>query len=181
MFADRLPLATIALLGAAALAGCATGPRVRADQDSTVSLASYKTFAFYEKAETDDSRYTTLLTSRLRDATRKQLENRGYVYDEATPQLRVNFHVKVVEKQDVQTTLHGAVPYRTYAPWRGYPQVETITYKAGTLGIDVVDTQRKALVWLGLAEGTMSNAALADPGTSIDKAVEAIFKQFPNG
>jgi hypothetical protein len=162
----------------AVISGCATGPTVRIDKDPAANLAAYKTFAFFEQLATDRARYSTITTSRLKQATMLEMKKLGYVYDEANPQLRVNFFLNVSDRQKVQQT-PGAGParFRGYGTWYGY---ETVDYKAGTLGIEIVDVTKNVLVWQGVAEGKVSAEAMKNPGPALDATVAEIFRNFTN-
>ena len=162
--------------------GCATGPTVRVDMDPSANLRSYKTFAFFEPVSTDDNKYTTLTSTRLKQSTRAQLERLGFVYiDEEEPDLRVNFYLKVVDKQALQSTGSNYYTYRgdRYGTWSGYPNVTTVDYREGTLIVELVDAKRKQLVWQGVAEGEIKEKALKNPGPALDRAVTKIFSNFP--
>ena len=116
-------LITIAL--SSVIASCSSGPQIRVDGDPTVNLSSYKTFGFFQQVETDKSKYTTMISSRLKDATRRELQKRGYQEAEANPQLLVNFNTNVENRTDVQSTPSaGYYGYRAgaYGMWAGYPQ-----------------------------------------------------------
>ncbi|HEY6641900.1 DUF4136 domain-containing protein [Povalibacter sp.] len=175
---------------AAGLAACASGPTIRADADPTVNLSSYKTFGFYEKVSTDRSAYTTLISTRLKEATRTELTKRGYTFTETNPQLLANFNLNIENRQDVQSTpsagvgvgMGGYYGYRSgmYGVWGGYPQdVETVHYQVGTLAIDLVDAAKKQLVWQGTAEGRINKKAIENPGPAIDSVVGEIFAKYP--
>lgn len=177
-------LATIAAV--AGLSACASGPEVRADADPSANLRSYKTFGFYERVSTDKNAYTTLVSTRLKDATRRELEKRGYQYSQANPQLLANFNVNIENRQDVQSTpgmgVGGYYGYRAgmYGVWGGYPQdIETVHYQEGTLSIDLVDAAKKQLVWQGTAQGRVNKKAVENPGPAIDSVVSEIFTKFP--
>jgi len=165
------------------LCGCATGPEIRVDMDPSANLRSYHTFAFFDAVSTDSGPYSSLLSSRLKQSTRAQLERLGFVYAEAEaePDLRVNFFLKVVDKQQVRSSPSGYYGYRSgyYGTWSGYPYVETIDYREGTLSIDLVDAKRKQLVWQGVAEGEVQDEAVKNPGPAVDKVVSKIFSNFP--
>jgi len=90
-------LALFALL----LTACATGPRVSTDSDPQADFARYRTFAFHQPLAIETRGYSTLLSAQLKDEARKQMESRGYVYDEAAPDLRVNLNAFVEEKANV--------------------------------------------------------------------------------
>jgi hypothetical protein len=170
------------------LGGCASGPSIRVDQDPAANLTTYKTFGFFTPLATDQAGYSTLLTARLKDSTRRELERRGYAYEESSPELRVNFNVNVAEKTEVRSSPsmsvgYGYYGYRggMYGAWNGYPyDVETTNYKQGTLTIDVVDAARKSLVWQGVAEGRISKKVMENPAPAIDAAVTQIFANFPS-
>lgn len=182
-YAMKRALSTL-VLTAAMISACASGPTIRADADPSANLASYKTFSFFDDLATDKSSYTTMLTSRLKAATQRELESRGYKMVDSNPQLLVNFNVNVQEKADVESTpgVGGYYGYRMgmYGMWAGYPQdVHTTHYKAGTLTIDVVDASKRQLVWQGVAEGRIHKSALENPGAAIDQAVADIFTKYP--
>lgn len=159
---------------AAALAGCTSTPQVRADQAPGTDLGAYKTFAFYDHPGTDGARYGSITTQRLKAATRAQMEQRGYAYSEQSPQLLVNFMLRVAEKQEIRST-PGRFGYRGF----GGGTIDTERYQAGTLRIDIVDAQRQALAWQGVAEGRLGEEALQSPGPAMEQAVTEVFARFP--
>lgn len=177
----------IALLAVSMLVGaCASGPEIRANANPGANLASYKTFGFFYPLATDKNSYSTILTSHLKDATRRELEKRGYQYVTSDPQLLVNFAANVSQQADVRSTpaAGGYYGYRAgmYGTWAGYPQdVETVHYKEGTLSIDLIDAEKKQLVWQGLAEARITKAMTDNPGAAIDKVVTEIFTKYPVG
>lgn len=177
-------LASLIAVTAAFAAGCQSGPEVRADSDPGANLASYRTFAFFDDVSKQPSGYTTMLASRLKSATQRELETRGLRMDSNAPQLLVNFHVNVQERTDVQSTptAGGFYGYRAglYGMWPGYPQdVHTTHYKQGTLAIDLVDATKRQLVWQGVAEGRINKSAIENPESAIDTVVGEIFKKYP--
>jgi hypothetical protein len=113
--------AGVALLAAAvaATAACASRPDVRHDQDASVDLTAYRSFAFYDSPAL---RYTSLLEQRLRQATRAQLERAHCVYDERDPDLRVNYLLHVLDKQELRST-----PGTGYRGWNG-ARLETVVH-----------------------------------------------------
>lgn len=164
-------LAALAAIAAVA-AGCATKPDVRTDQEPGSDLAAYQTFAFFAPS---DNNYMSLLEKHLRAATREQLERQHYRYDERNPDLRVNYSLQVVDKQELQSSSPG---HLTYGPWL-YTGVETVAYRQGTLAIDLVDASRNALVWRAVAEGRLDRKAMEQPGPTIDAVVGELFTRFP--
>ncbi|GIK33610.1 MAG: hypothetical protein AMXMBFR45_16560 [Gammaproteobacteria bacterium] len=169
------------------LAGCASGPSIRVDGDPSVNFGAYRSFGFFEPLATDKAGYSTLLTARLKDAARREMTAKGYVYDEANPELRLNFNVNLVDKTEIRSSPsvgagYGYYGYRhgLYGAWGGYPyDVETTNYKQGTLTIDVVDAVRKALVWQGVAEARITQKIRENPAGAVDAAVTQILAGFP--
>ncbi len=181
-------LAPAALSSLLLLAGCASGPKIIVDRDPSVDMTAYKTFGFFDQVATDKAQYTTIVTNRLKQATRDNLERRGYRYTEDSPDLRANFYLKVVQKQEIRSSpsvgMGGYYGYRggAYGAWSSYPyDVDTVDYREGTLSIDLVDAKKNSLVWQGLAEGRVSDEARKNPGPAIDAVVAEIFANFPNG
>jgi Domain of unknown function (DUF4136) len=174
-------LITIAL--SSVIASCSSGPQIRVDGDPTVNLSSYKTFGFFPTVETDKSKYTTMISSRLKDATRRELQKRGYQEAEANPQLLVNFNTNVENRTDVQSSPSaGYYGYRAgaYGMWAGYPQdVRTTHYQEGTLAIDLVDAAKKQLVWQGIAQARITKSMRENPTETIDSVVADIFAEYP--
>jgi uncharacterized protein DUF4136 len=163
--------------------GCTSGPQIRADSDPSVNLGSYKTFAFFDPLATDKGQYGTMLTSRLKSSTQRELERRGLQQTSTSPQLLVNFNVNIQNRTDVESApTAGFYGYRAgmYGMWAGYPQdVRTTHYQQGTLAIDLVDATKRQLVWQGVAEGRIHKSALEDPSAAIDKTVGEIFTKYP--
>jgi uncharacterized protein YuzB (UPF0349 family) len=158
------------------LAGCASRPEIRLDKDPNIDLGSYQTFAFFDPVATDKSRYTTLVSGRLKQATRDELERRNYVYSETNPDLRINFYLNVVDRQDVRVTPASVGPF-AFRTWAS--EIDTVNYRQGTLSVDVVDSKQNLLVWQGIAEGRLSRKALENPGPVIEQTVSEVFTGFP--
>lgn len=183
------PFALLALLGlTGGLTACSSRPEIRADADPTVNLSAYKTFGFFEKVSTDKNAYTTLISTRLKDAASNELTKRGYTHSQTDPQLLVNFNLNIENRQDVQSTpsmgvgYGGYYGYRAgmYGVWGGYPQdIETVHYQVGTLAIDLVDSAKQQLVWQGTAQGRLNKKAVENPGPAIDTVVGEIFAKYP--
>lgn len=172
-----------------ALGACATGPRLFANQDPGADFALYKTFSFAAPLDTDRPQYASVLSSYLKDATRRELEARGYRYVEAGGDLTVNFHVETREK--VQTTQtptgpamgmgYGYYGYRgmNYGVWSGY-QTEVRQYTEGTLNVDLVDSARKRLVWEGVAVGRINDQVRENLQAAIDGVIPQVFQKYPH-
>jgi len=126
---------------------------------------------------TDRSRYTSLMSSHLKEATRDQLQRRNYVYSDARPDLRVNFFVRVDQRHSVRSVPTAGPGFRGYS-LRGNT-VDVSEYRQGTLVVEVVDARRNALVWQGVAEGVVDDDAMKNPGLTVDSVIRQIFETYP--
>lgn len=176
-------------LAALALAGCAAvGPEIRTDHDAAVDFSRYATFAFMDRAERGQAMtYDTIGDRRVIASVTRALEDRGYRRVESEPDLLVNFAISTEDVQDVRTVPSAGLPPYWYG-WRGgyyYPwpayTYETYVdrYERGTLFIDLVDAERRQLVWEGRAVGRITKATREDPAGALDNAVAEIFARYP--
>lgn len=156
-------------------AGCTSSPNIRLDRNPSAHLETYRSFAFFEPVSTDQSLYTTIISGRLKKATRDELERRNYVYDEKNPDLRVNFSLHVMDRQELR-----AMPAPGLLGARfGFNELDTVNYRQGTLSVDVVDAHKHELVWQGIAEGRINKKSVENPGPAVDKVVNEMFTGFP--
>jgi hypothetical protein len=167
---------TVTVLVLFLLAGCTTAPTVRIDKEPAANLAGYRTFSFYERLSTDRPSYSSIMSTRLKQATRDELERHGYVYSEQDPDLKVNFNLRVAERQEVRSYPTNAGVFVRRA---GIQDVDVIQYRHGTVSIDLVDNRRKSLIWQGIADGRVDDKVLEDPGKAIDTVVRHIFVGLP--
>jgi hypothetical protein len=177
-------LVRIGVLSLLALsAGCASKPEIRVDADPSANLSSYQSFSFFSELATDKSQYSTMITSRLKDATRREMQKRGYTEAPQDAQLLVNFNTNVQSRTEVHSSPSaGFYGYRSgmYGSWASYPtDVYTKQYKEGTLAIDIVDAQKKQLVWQGVAQARLTDAMLKKPDETIDSIIADIFEKYP--
>lgn len=182
-----------ALLGAVLVAaGCSSGPRVRAERDATADFSRYRTFAFAEPLGTDRAGYQTMVSQYLKAATQRELEARGLRLVEADPQLLVNFNGKLSEKFRATAAPSSSITfgygrggyygYRSgiYTTWPLYPpEPQVQPYTEGTLNIDVIDAERKQMIWEGVAVGRVTDETMENLKPKIDEAVRAIFANYP--
>jgi hypothetical protein len=186
---NRIKLICVAAVAAVAT-GCATKPDYRVDYDPSVDCKAYQTFGYFEQLGTDQAGYSSLVTQHFKNATRREMEKLGYTYTETNPDLLVNFNASSSDKTEVRTRqvpsmgygMTGYYGYRgmMYSPFPMYEtEVETVNYKVGTVNVDVVDAERKVLVWEGLVEGRLTKKAMENPRAAIDAVVTELFTRYP--
>jgi Domain of unknown function (DUF4136) len=168
------------------LAGCETSkPTIRANTDPSANLAAYHTYSFAANPGTNRGGYSTPLTSYFQDAIRREMDTRGYKYVEAGGDLIVNFNANARENVDIESTPGPAVGYYGY---RGgmyggaiveSPDIQTVRYKVGTVNVDIVDANRKQLLWEGIAEGRLTDQVMKNPQGAVSAVVTEMFTRFP--
>jgi hypothetical protein len=184
----RLPLVAALAALAALVTGCASGPEVRGDYDRAADFGKYRTYNFLAATGADGTEFKSIAQQMLQQAASREMEARGYVKSE-NPDLLINFKGKLEEKTDIQSTpapYYG--PSYGYRGWGGAPfgaygyggtEVTTRRYNVGTLVMDVIDREKRQVVYQGGIEGVVTSKMMQDRQGSIDNAVTAIFAQYP--
>lgn len=184
MRSTHVPLRTrmLVLAGCLLLAACASGPEIRRDVSPTADFAHYRTFGFFPELATDRAGYETVFTERLKRATRRNMEAKGYQYSDQDPDLYVNFFANVEDRQEIRSTpvTVGFYGYRRSLYYGfGTQELETVAYRHGTLSIDLIDRVQKRLVWNATAEGRVADEARRNPGPAIDAVVDRMMRPLP--
>jgi hypothetical protein len=176
----------LALCAAVLLAGCASnrGPDTRIDYDKSVDFSVYRTFGFPKETGTDRGGYSTLVTSYFKNSVTTAMEARGYKYEAEHPDLLVNFFMNTRERTELRPGMDpraGYYGYRygLYSPWPLYDDDRTVTYKIGTINVDIVDAEKKQLVWEGVSEGRVSDEMMANPKVTVNAVVTELMRQYP--
>ncbi len=186
MQTHRLSAWLLAACSLLVLAGCVTGPRVRTDFDPEADFARYKSWAFYQPIAMEESGYSTYLTDRIKADLRNEMASRGYAYDEASPDLRVNFQGIVEDKTDVYSV--PRTDYQVFYSYRArryfavpfwYDETQVRNYREGTLTVDLVDAARNRLVWTGSAIGRVTRKTPQERMQDTDRAIAEIFLRYP--
>ena len=173
------PLTLIALLmlGAVSLAACQT-VRVDSDYDETVDFSSYETFGWLPQPRNAprNDQINDILDNRIKRAIEAEIVADGYQKNQrGRPDLYVVYHTATERKIDRTYIERWGYNRRGQPRRRGAVRVES--YKEGTLIIDLVDAERRELVWRGTATGAVSDLTQTDK--KLFGAVERIFEAFP--
>ena len=186
------PLSTrlLGLLAATiVVAGCASTPTVRSDYDKSADFGRYRTFGFIDQAGgPGDSK--SLVMQTLEAAATREMIARGYTLATENPDLLINFNGKLEDRTDVQS-----VPGPTYGPtwgyggWYGAPyggwgvaastQVTTRHYQVGTLVMDIVDRERRQVVFQAGIERTITKEIQQNRDKALNAAVVKLFSAYP--
>lgn len=144
--------------------------KVDSDYDKQVNFSEYKTFAFY-KTGIDKAEISDLDKRRILRAIETEMLAKGFTKSE-NPDLLVSIFTK--SRQEVNVWNNGFGPYGYgwgWSPfyWNNYNNVSTSTQ--GSLYIDLIDADKKELIWQGKGSGYLSSSS------NIEKK-EARIKEF---
>ncbi|WP_228852424.1 DUF4136 domain-containing protein [Aegicerativicinus sediminis] len=145
-----LPLALIAVF----MLSCSS-VRVAADYDRAANFDQYKSFAFY-KPGIDKAEISDLDKRRILRAIESELLKKGFSKSE-NPDMLVSLFTK--ERQKINVYNNGWGPWGYGWGWApfyygNYSNVSTET--EGVLYIDLIDANKKELVWQGMGTGYLS-------------------------
>jgi hypothetical protein len=196
-----LPARSLLLCVAAAIAAVASAcastsaaktPKkiqVRSHVDPAAQFSNYRSYGFVPMPGTNIEGKTTALTIYFMKAVRQEMDSRGYRYTEESPDLWINFNAARRATADSQTHVTPAYGYSDYygyraglynMPFVGFgEQEETVSYAVGTANIDVVDARKKVLIWVGIAEGRLTDEMINTPDDSIAAIVADMFARYP--
>lgn len=159
------------------LASCAS-VSVVADYDKQVDFNEFKTFAFYrpgiDKAEISD-----LDKRRILKAIESELIAKGYTKSE-NPDLLVSIIASAREKIDIYNNYYGGMGWGWgWNPYfyGNYNNISTST--EGVLYIDLIDANKKELVWQGQGVGYLNISNVEKKEERIKEFVSQIMEKYP--
>lgn len=153
--------------------------RVASDYDKGADFNSYKSFAFFKNG-IDKAEISDLDKRRILRAIESELLAKGFTKSE-NPDLLVSIFTKSREKISVYN--NGFYPYGYGWGWSPYyyghySDVRTST--EGTLYIDLIDANKKELVWQGLGVGYITQT-MDKKEERIKEFVSKIMEKYPPG
>ena len=150
--------------------------RVRTDYDTTTDFNNFKTFAFY-KTGIDKATVSDIDKKRIMRAIETELLAKGMTKSK-TPDMLVSLFTKSRKRINVNDTNFGGFYYPFY--YRTNP-VYVSQYTEGTLFIDLIDANKKELVWQGVGTGTLSTRTPQQKEARIKTFVNEILGNYPPG
>lgn len=150
--------------------------RVATDYDTKTDFGKYKTFAFYKPA-IDKAPISDLDKKRIMRAIEAELLAKGLTKS-SSPDLLVGLFTKSREKINVNDNSFGGFWY----PWYYGPNPVTVSqYTEGTLFIDLLDAEKKELVWQGIGTGALSVGDVERKEARVKEFVQKIMEKYPPG
>lgn len=170
----RLSGRRMALLAVVVGFSACSGITTSADYDRAVDFSSFKTYAWKDVEPSQNA----LLEGRIQRAVDATLASKGLRRVDDSPDLWVVEHTRLTREIRIDTYNAG---WGYGWGWRRGPGVAAISeIPVGNLFIDLVDANRRQLVWRATASKTL------DPGASpetrernINEAVRKMFAAYP--
>jgi hypothetical protein len=178
----------------------ACSPRVTTVNPAATDLSDYKTYAYLPNADIemqDGNMDQKQVNQRIVDATKRQMDRKGFELDRDNPDLLLLISVKRDQEVAVDTDpVYATYPYATYGvntvspyynnyyynDFYGYTDVvgydtDTYQYTEGTLVINLIDRKTRETVWKGY-----TSDAIYSGGTTgeIVELVDDIFEEMPS-
>jgi len=182
-----LPLLAIMLI----ISSCST-VRVASDYDQTVNFNEYKTYAFY-KPGIDKAEISDLDKKRVLRAIEKEMEAKGFTKSE-NPAVLISIFAKANKRVDVYQNNFGfggfgrfgyggfgRFGYGGFGPWGGgaFYGNNISERTEGVLYIDLLDVNKKQLVWQGKGTATLTSRNIEKREARIQEIVKEIMEVYP--
>jgi hypothetical protein len=160
----------------------ADAQKITVEYDKAMDFSKYKTYAIDPTGQDNAAR--PMLRLMIQAAVQDDLGKRGLTKVDSNPDLYVQMYGAI----DTDYTAHYHDPYygggippsnSRYMVWHTIPgTVTSVTIPKGTLMIDLLDANKKELVWRGIAKQKLSDSRdkLLD---QVNTAVEKMFAQYP--
>lgn len=173
------PILVFAIL----LSSCSS-VRVAADYDREANFDQYKTFAFF-KPGIDKAEISDIDKRRILRAIEAELMAKGMTKSE-NPDMLVSIFTKSNQRVNIYNNAWGAGAWGWggfnrwgwgWGPGFGGSQVSTKT--EGMLFIDLIDTDKKELIWQGSGTGYLVTRNVDKKEARIKEFVSKTMEQFP--
>lgn len=152
--------------------------RVASDYDKNVDFTNFKTYAFYKNG-IDKVEISDLDKKRILRSIDEVMMAKGFTKSE-TPDLLVNIFTKERENVNV-SQFNAGFGYGWGFGWNPFlwgGQTNVYTNTEGTLYIDIIDANKKEMIWQGEGNGDLTkNTEKKDE--VIKNFVAKILEQYP--
>ncbi len=165
------------LLAIALLSNCSSA-KIISDVDQGTDFSQYKTYvwsAVEDPINTDYPQFDNSLNrKRWKNAIDQAMQQHGYKEVDSKGELEIDFHLQFE---------HNVVPQYNHQDEMGdqYASIRSTSvyqYDRGTVTIHFVDTQKKQIVWQGIATKVIDISLLEKADANIQKAVDRLFQKL---
>ena len=171
-----IKMTSVLILFVLVMTSCNT-VRVATDYDREADFGQYETYAFF-KPGIDKAEISDLDKKRILRAIDEEMQEKGFVRSD-DPDLLVSIFTKTKENVNIYNSPYGYGYGWGWHPWywgAGYNTVNSTT--EGTLYIDLVDAEKKELVWQGMGTAALSTE-VEEKQERINKIVQEILEKYP--
>ncbi len=182
-------LRLLPLLGAVLLLASCSTVRVASDYDKETNFSDYKTFAFY-KPGIDKAEISDLDKKRVLRAVEAQMLAKGFTKS-SNPAVLVSIFTKAKERVDVYQNNFGFNGGWGWGggfwggwggPWgwnNGFNSNTVSRTTQGTLYIDLIDANKKQLIWQGQGTAPLVTGDVDKREERINLIVQEIMEVYP--
>ncbi len=155
--------------------------KVATDYDTKANFNEYKTFAFY-KPGIDKAPISDLDKKRIMRAVEAELVAKGMIKS-SNPDVLISLFTKSRERVNINDNNWGYGYGWGWNPWmwNGANRLNVNQYTEGTLFLDVIDANKKELVWQGIGTGALSLRDVERKEEKIKEFVKEILSKYPPG
>jgi len=163
---------------------------ITSDWDRESDLNSYNTFNILPRDSSNHIMINDFDWQRIKDAIIDEMTARGYTHQSGEADMDVGIHILLEDKTDIRayTDYYGGYGYGGYGWGYGYgpyggvggstTTISEYDYTQGTLILDIIDVKAKALLYQGIAVGTLKEGNV-DREKRIHKVMAQIFAPYP--
>jgi len=163
--------------------------RVIADYDKEAKFNEFKTFAFF-KTGIDKAEISDLDKRRILRAIESELMAKGFTKSE-NPDILVSIFTKSRERVNVNNGFGNFGGFGGFGrfggfgwgwnPWLGNNFNTVSTRTEGTLYIDLIDANKKELIWQGSGTGYLVTKNMSKKEARIKEFVSKVMEEYPPG
>ena len=151
--------------------------RVVADYDRSVDFSSYNSFGFFKEG-INKVKISNLDKRRILNAIENELISKGLKKSD-NPDLLVNIITKERKEVNIYNQNFGMWGWGwSWGPTFGLNQTNISNSTSGTLFIDLIDNNKKELVWQGIGDGYLSTR-MDRKNERIIEFVTSILEKYP--
>ena len=172
-------LKTISVLLLFVVISSCSSVKVASDYDTKADFTQYKTFAFF-KSGIDKAEISDLDKRRILRAIESELMARGFTKSQ-NPDMLVSIFTKSNQRVNIYNNAWGAGAWGWGGWGWGWNQQPTATTRTeGILYVDLIDANKKELVWQGMGTGYLTQKR-EKKEERIKEFVNKIMEKYPPG
>ncbi len=151
--------------------------RVTTDYNHKTNFSEYHTYAWRsrEGMGSHNAFQDGFLDQRLREAVDRELQSKGWVETNNSPDVYVTYYAGTRERENVANFPYVVDPWF----WGYWNDVMVTHYIHGTFIIDMIDAHTNHLVWRAYATDNVDRLPQLEKAKTIDKIAEKAFDKFP--